>query len=785
MTTYTPNPKDPTKPADGDDSSEGAAEFRALKQYIAQLVSSGGALVNPLSNQSGLTNLLYPSVDTFWKDIYKGGWLPAFFNQQWGGAQWGHLPDGSFGDVATGYIPSTDAVSIGDAAARNYISQGFKVAENLEVAALWMRMYKQGNPSDNITAYILPDDGTGKPSGSASIANGTANVLPLKSLTSNANGEWYRLVFATPPSLVAGTQYHLVLHRSGAYDASNFAVSMRQYSGMEYPHGVHCWGDGTPVWTVEAGTALNFLVEPVAANMFLQAGGHFDARLIFEQGTPINQSKVLCQPLKNFFDGKFFTALHRISSPALSTPIADYLYGIDHDRLLLSTNNNGYAVVQLWDMNGNLHTITGNTALNVTGMSDVAVVGRFMNDGQDYLQLWVAGAKQAEITLQSFAMSNSWKQLGTAWLGGGHAAAPAWTQALTMASLPSANGWTWTGTAAEANAMSIQGGKLYQNKNGYAATDTGYYLKANAGLSNANGWEVTWKGRVGSSSNSSTSSEAEVLVQDGVKNLELFIQEYFLQIFNRTTSTIDFTIQGDFKTVEHVFKLCGKGSDYFLFIDGKLAIDGTGKLTATSANNQIEFGDTYSGSGNNADAVWSYIKYNTASNDLPVINSGMALHEYAYWSGDKSAYLTSMYNNGSQISAKAWCGAERNYAGDLVGVRNTVDLNSVVNVPTTTSTNLVPLPDSDAFVLGSTVHWMSVDYTVQANTQAVNFGYYVDGVTQFKQNELEVGFDSITTFICDIPVLLGLHKCNIMYSTTNASYTASSYSRRRQFGGSA
>jgi hypothetical protein len=122
--------------------------------------------------------------------------------------------------------------------------------------------------------------------------------------------------------------------------------------------------------------------------------------------------------------------------------------------------------------------------------------------------------------------------------------------------------------------------------------------------------------------------------------------------------------------------------------------------------------------------------------------------------------------------------------GDLNGLRNVVELNGVTNTPSTSSQTLVPLPESEAFVLGSMVHWLSMDYTVISNTQATTIAYYVDGVYQLKQNVAQACFDSMTTFSFDIPVPLGLHKCHILYCSSNTGYAASSYSRRRTFGGS-
>jgi hypothetical protein len=759
---YTPNPKDPTTPTDAADSSQGASEFRALKQYIAQLVAAGGTIVTPQANQSGLTNLLYPSNDGWWQDIYRGGWMPAFFNQQWGGAQWGHLPDGSYGDIATGYISDNSNTPDAYSAATTYASQGFKVADNISLATVWLKLYKVGNPAVNFQVAIEADN-AGVPNGNTPIANGVSNPISGKVFTSKADGEWYPFTFAVPPALVAGTQYHLVLSRTDAgFDGSNYVTMKCQSGNNTYPHGYLCNGTNAnpPVYTKYTTYCMMFMLQPVPVNAFMQTGGHFDAQLKFQQGSPINQSKALCQPLCNFFDGKVFTALHRISSPTISMPIADYLYGIDHDRLLVSLNNLGYAQVQLWDTTGNLTTVTGNTAINIPGMSDVAVVGRFKNDGQDYLQVWVAGALQAQVTLQSFNMSNNWKQLGTAWLGGGMAGAPVWTQALTMGTLPSANGWTWAGTGAEANCMSIQNGKLYQNKDGYVSGDTGYYQKTGIGFNNANGWEVEWKGRVVNSTNTSYpsgGSEIAVVVMDGTKSVYVEMQEYFISV-GSASGTVDFVYQADLKSQERVFKLSGKGSDYYLYMDGKLIVDGTSKLVIATANNQIQFGDISTVANENADAIWSYFKYYNTGILNPVINSGMALHEYAYWSGDKSTYLASIYNAGTQIAVKSWCGCERNY---IPGYKLVDTRRGAAGDLTTSSTSFTVFVDMEAYQIIDNIAMQCTANIFNTATGNGNLlGNFIDGgMVSYGEFMTSVGgYNEAAVSQSYNKVPLGLHK---------------------------
>ena len=43
-------------------------------------------------------------------------------------------------------------------------------------------------------------------------------------------------------------------------------------------------------------------------------------------------------------------------------------------------------------------------------------------------------------------------------------------------------------------------------------------------------------------------------------------------------------------TVTHTFRVTGKGHDVFLYVDGQLAIDGTGRFTRTTSDSSLEFG---------------------------------------------------------------------------------------------------------------------------------------------------------------------------------------------------
>lgn len=70
---------------------------------------------------------------------------------------------------------------------------------------------------------------------------------------------------------------------------------------------------------------------------------------------------------------------------------------------------------------------------------------------------------------------------------------------------------------------------------------------------------------------------------------------------------LEFPIDG---TKPHIYRITGKGKDIKLYIDGQLAIDGTGKFVSKTQNRLIEFGDI-SGKNQAYGSAWNSIKTNT------------------------------------------------------------------------------------------------------------------------------------------------------------------------------
>lgn len=752
-------------------AGQAAASAVTASDWAANAQAWASTVVSRLPEN--LTHLTYPTLDGGYRDKYRAGWLPSCFNQQWGGAQWGELPDGSFGSVATGNVQDDTTRVLGDAAPRTYQSAGRIVSETMTPSGTWVKVYKVGNPTDNLT-WSIRDNSAGAPTGANLF---TSLTLSGKQITSKTDGEFY-FIGGTTTSLTAGTQYHEVFSRSGVVDASNYYV-IKATGSNKYPHGYANAGDATPAWTATTTATICSLLQNPASNSLLQSGGMFDYKLAFNPGNPWNQSRSVAQPLSNFFDGKEFSFIHR-GTYAVSSNVADFLYGLDHDRITLTINASGYPVLSIYESDRTLHQITG-TGSVTTGNHDVSFKVRTVGDGADYATLYVDGVSVGTpLTAQTFTMDNNMRELGTARLGDGFGIIPAWTQDMQMTSLPSAQGWTWTGAGTEVNCMSIQSGKLYQNATGYTSTQTGYYVKTTAFV-NATGWTVKWKSRSVTNVNTNIASYGSQFVQvkDGTVTVTVNVDEYFLT--TGTGAAIDFTYQGDFKSQEHVFTLCGKGSDYYLLINGKLAVDGTGKMvTSAAAANSILFGDADSTASANADAIWSYLKYYQGGMILPIATTG-SCSEFAHWSGDKSALFAPLWNSGSPVSVKQLCGVEKNYVGEGV-VQKEVRLG-VTSAPTVASATDTLQTDMECYVIGCTV---TIDAQLNAsngtagNTMTNNI--YTDG--SLLSAEAVIVSAPVANYKCDIAAksdrnsYTGLHKIDARTSASAGTTTETTTNRR-------
>lgn len=752
--------------------------------------------LNNVPSPQDLVALLHIDADTGHRDMIASGWMPAFFNQQWGGApHYFEVADGATGvpykfEAATGYVEQNLTFIFGDANASTSRSQGFKVSQNVSISALWMKIGKVANPTNNLELRVQADDGTGKPTANfTAITNGTATAQSGKLHSSDANGQWVRFAFATPCALVAGTQYHLTLKSSGAADATNYWIVAGQQTSGHYPHGQFCTGDNVPAWTASSGHDLCFLIEASTVTASLQTGGVFgDGKLQFFEGAPLNQSNARVRDLRTFagLDLTDFTLAITGNSWTKDKTILDIQYGLDHDRILLRCNvTTGYAQLDMWDSAGTKKTVTGNTDVSASN-STLGIRIRAKGDGQDVVQLWENGnANAGNFSAQTINFDKlfSAAQIGTFWLGGGFQVAPAWTKDTAMGLLPSADGWTWTTTTAavEANCMSVAGNKLYQNKGGYAAGADGYYLKNALALSNANGWAMAIKKRATTNTNTKDIGSDTLRVQDGTKNYFLQGAEYYLGVSTTFSAGAYGYPQIDMKWAENVVYTVGKGSDALTFVNGRLVADGTAVLTTASANNEIHFGDVSTTANENADVIYDYVKYyNTAW--LPPQFTAGSLSEFAIWNGDHTALLATVWNAGAPISAKVLCGAQKNYVGDEVV--QTASQADITQAPTVASSVPTLIPEMERFVVGSrVVQEVLGGFFNNTGGFATILGVYADGIVKditFVATVTGGYTDAIIAASKDL-LPFGLHKIDARFWNNGNTSTASinNLSRRK------
>jgi len=336
----------------------------------------------------------------------------------------------------------------------------------------------------------------------------------------------------------------------------------------------------------------------------------------------------------------------------------DAMWGFDHDRIVLYVDGSNHLVLKAYESDGTVHTVTGTTDVTAAGVKNIWVHVRSKNDGSDVVEITLNGtAEGTPVTSASILFDDDMIELGHVHLGGGFPIAPTWDDDQDMSALPSAGIYTYAGSATEAAHFSVQNGRLYQN---WPTTNTftSYYDTGDVlGFNNANGWVVTWRCRIERCANTLGETSALVDIYDGTKNSRVIMHEYYIETIQLSTN---YVYQVDLTDKEHTFVAMGKGSDFYLFLDGKLVIDGTGLMTTATPSNEIIFGDVDATANSNAEMIWNYIKYYDGGELFPDVNA-FSLSELAYWSGDKGDLETVLYNGGTPYSVKEYCGIKENF----------------------------------------------------------------------------------------------------------------------------
>ena len=749
-------------------------------------------LINRMTAQADLISFQHVNVTTAHRDTIKAGFIPAWFQQQWGGGVNGYeLVDAATGtpyvvESATGYIEQNFVQSVAGGAGNTSVSQGFKVSTSQSISEVWVKIVKVANPANNLELRIQADDGTGKPTANfTAITNGTATALSGKLFESgDASGAWYRYVFPTPCALTAGTQYHLCLKSSGAVDGTNNWSWMTQTS-KKYPHGNICLGDAAPAWTATTTTACCFILGAATTSQTFQSGGIFgDGKAVFYEGSPLNQSNQRRADLADLkgLTPNNMTLLLRGTAHTKDKTIADMTYGLDHDRVVIRCAvTTGFPVLTVYDSAGTARTVTGTTDIS-SGNHDVAVLVTTAG-----CSLWVDGASQGTPYVGTITFDTLFAQgqIGSLWIGGGFALAPTWSGSSisSFTGLPSTLGWTYGGAATEANAFSVSGGYLYQNKAGITALQDAYYQKATAGFSNTNGGNTVWSNQIVSATNVSFRFGAEVAVRDGAKAATLAQQEYYVQPYYGVQGVYS---QVDCKSSQHSYNFANKGSDSYLFRDGAVVFDGTNLNTSASATNDIIFGDGDTTSGENYDVRWRYMKYYTTAALLPQATAG-SLSEWAIWTGDKTSILATLWNSGSPISVKQFCGLGVNWKrGDDGAWVHRVRKDGITSGPTS-STTAVILPEMEGFVLGDDLQISTHNFLYNsAGGNGILSNIRVDGSRSGSSPSDYDGLIASTTATYQVDMALnraaktyfGLHKVEVFFWAGAGTNTCQSTLRK-------
>jgi hypothetical protein len=132
----------------------------------------------------------------------------------------------------------------------NWEAQTFPAGLNCDIRYLRLKLYRSGLPG-TVTVSIKAVDGLGHPTG-VDLCQATFNGNELREDT---NGEWRRIEFATPASLVAGTQYAIVVRCPGSYLRWRVDQTTPAYAGGRREYS----SNGGAAWTSD--TSRDYMFE--------------------------------------------------------------------------------------------------------------------------------------------------------------------------------------------------------------------------------------------------------------------------------------------------------------------------------------------------------------------------------------------------------------------------------------------------------------------------------------------------------------------------------------------
>lgn len=165
-----------------------------------------------------------------------------------------NIPKPSVQYETTNYEKS---VILQDSGLGSQFAQGFEVAETDTYAVVSAYLKREGNILGNITAKIVDDDGSGLPDlGSVVVAADPVDVTSI----SDTGYEKVFFGFSTPPTLNAGTPYHLVLSSDAGYAGSEQS-------------GIVVYSSSTDTFTYSPSTGI--IQYPVSTNFSGVEPGHY------------------------------------------------------------------------------------------------------------------------------------------------------------------------------------------------------------------------------------------------------------------------------------------------------------------------------------------------------------------------------------------------------------------------------------------------------------------------------------------------------------------------------
>ena len=107
----------------------------------------------------------------------------------------------------------------GNSTTTRQVAFSFTTIKGMDLAKVGCKLRKNGTPTDNITAYIYGDNGSGTSPAGAIL--GTSGAVAGSGLDAESY-TWTEFTFSTPVTLSAGTIYWIVLARAGALSSSNY-----------------------------------------------------------------------------------------------------------------------------------------------------------------------------------------------------------------------------------------------------------------------------------------------------------------------------------------------------------------------------------------------------------------------------------------------------------------------------------------------------------------------------------------------------------------------------------